>query len=187
MKILILGSKEYPMGTNQGDDPQPSGGIEIYVDTLVKRLVNNKSLDFLIITRKFRETKAYEKTDNAEIYRVSWLRGFYLRNISFNFNGFLKALPLDFDLIFSQDIFATLFGVILSRIKRRPLIAVVHGIASNQPQYNPLLRQLLRGLEIFTFKRANLIISLSEKPKEKLENHLQPKVDWKVLPEKRVL
>jgi hypothetical protein len=85
------------MGTNQGDDPQPSGGIEIYIDTLVKKLVNDASLDFLIITRKFRETKAYEETNNSEIYRVPWMRGFFLRNISFNFNGFLKALTLDFE------------------------------------------------------------------------------------------
>ena len=36
MKLLILGSKEYPMGTNKGEDPLPSGGIEIYTGNLVE-------------------------------------------------------------------------------------------------------------------------------------------------------
>jgi hypothetical protein len=36
MKLLILGSKEYPMGTNKGEDPLPSGGIEIYTENLVE-------------------------------------------------------------------------------------------------------------------------------------------------------
>jgi hypothetical protein len=36
MKHLILGSKEYPMGTNKGEDPLPSGGIEIYTGNLVE-------------------------------------------------------------------------------------------------------------------------------------------------------
>ena len=36
MKLLILCSKEYPVGINKGENPLPSGGIEIYTENLVE-------------------------------------------------------------------------------------------------------------------------------------------------------
>ncbi len=169
-KILITGSKEYPLGTNRGDDPLPSGGIEFYIQELTSRL-SNRNLNFIIITRKFKNTQKYEKKDNnIEVYRVPWLRGFYFRNISYNFMAFIKALSLEFDIIFSQDIFATLFGIILSKIKKKPIIGVVHGKSSEQPQYNRVIRFLLSKLEKFVFSRVNLVLCLTDKNLQDFRN-----------------
>jgi len=96
MKILILGSKEYPLGTS--DDPIKSGGIEVYTQNLVKHL-KEKVERIIIVTRRFRGTKIYEMQENIEIHRVPWIRGFYLRNPSFNVCAFLKAMFLDFNVI----------------------------------------------------------------------------------------
>ena len=43
MKVLILGSKEYPTGKfDKLDDPYPSGGIENYIENLIGALKNKK-------------------------------------------------------------------------------------------------------------------------------------------------
>lgn len=161
MKVLVLGSKEYPMGTNKGDDPRPSGGIEVYIDQLLPRLAD-EDLNFIVITRRFNDTPGYEKQDHIEVHRVGWIKGFYFRNISFNIMSFFKALTLDFDLIFAQDLFATFLGVILSRLKNKPLVSVFHGVSSHQPQYHFPLGHLLRSLENFSFRRADYIVFLSD-------------------------
>ena len=72
------------MGTNQGDDPQPSGGIEIYIDKLLDKLSENESLNFIVLTRLFNGISAFEKKGGIEVHRVKWFKGFYFRNISFN-------------------------------------------------------------------------------------------------------
>ncbi len=183
MKILILGSKEYPMGTNQGDDPQPSGGIEVYVDALVEKLAQERSLEFVIITRKFKNVKEYEKKERIEIYRVGWLRGFYFRNLSFNFLSFMKSSRLDFDIIYSHDLFATLFGIILAKIRKKPQLATIHGTAYNQPQYNRILRFVLGRLEKFVYSKPDYVVSLSENVRENFERAFGflPE-DWEVIP-----
>ena len=182
MKVLVLGSKEYPMGTNQGDDPQPSGGIEIYIDKLLEKLSENRPLRFIVITRLFKGAKAFEKKDGIEVHRVKWFKGFYFRNISFNLMSFLRALSLDFDVIFSQDVFATFFAAFLSKIKRRSLVGVVHGVASNQPQYPWFVQKTLERFETFSYNRTDHLISLSDSPKKVFETKLNKNTRWSVIP-----
>ncbi|MFQ5647726.1 MAG: glycosyltransferase family 4 protein [Candidatus Aenigmatarchaeota archaeon] len=155
--ILLLGSKEYPLGTNKGDDPLPSGGMELYVQGLAGPL--SRHADVSLITRKFRRTPAYEKKGALTIHRVPYIKGFLLRNISFNFRAFMKALSLRFDVIVANDEVASLFGWLLAKLKRRPLIAVSHGLASEQPQYNPLARTFFRFIESHVFKRADAVVT----------------------------
>ncbi len=182
MRLLLLGSKAYPLGTNKGDDPQPSGGIEVYVETLVEKLSREKNIEFTIITRHFKNTKKHEQIGNIDIYRVGWLKGFYFRNLTFNFIGFIKAISLKFDIIFTQDLFATFFGIFLSKLKKKPLISVVHGIASDQPQYPSFLRYVLQRLEIFTYQNVEFTISLTVKPKNKFMELGGKAKNWRVIP-----
>ncbi len=167
MKVLILGSKEYPMGTS--DDPISSGGIEVYTENLVEHLW--KKTEIIIITRMFEGTEGYEK-DGLEVYRVPWIKGFYLRTPSFNFFGFLKALSLDFDVILAQGPISTFFGIILSKIKRKPLISRPAGMSYTQPQYNKVISSLFRRLEMFTYSKPHTVIFLSEREKEQFEKKL---------------
>lgn len=157
MKILILGSKEYPMGTNRGDDPSPSGGLEIYVEGLVEAL--RKYVKIIVITRRFKGTKEYEKKGNVEIYRVPYIKGFLFRNPTFNFNAFLRAKKLNYDVIVSHGEVANFLGLRLAHLRKKPIIMVSHGLASEQPQYNFILREILRFINKYSLTRADAVVT----------------------------
>lgn len=171
MKILILGSKEYPVGTNT-DDILPSGGIEVYVQDMISHLSKSPKIEIVVITRRFSKTLPHEKTENAEIFRVPWLKGFFFRNISFNFMGFLMALRIDFNLIYSNGPISAFFGLILSRIKKIPIIASPLGLALQQPQYNMAIKTLFSVLENFVYSRVDWIIFSSEQEKDGFKKKL---------------
>ena len=161
MKLLILGSKEYPLGSNKGDDPSPSGGMELYIENLVKELIKYTDLRATVITRRFKGTKSWEEKGNLKIIRVPFKRGFYLRNPTFNLRAFFKSLKLDFDIIITNGDITNVLGLLLSRIRRKPIIMVCHGIASEQPQYNSLLKLMFRIMEKSTYSKANAVITHS--------------------------
>lgn len=170
MRILILGSKEYPMGTNK-EDPLPSGGIEIYTENLVEELIKHH-VYIEIITRRFKGTKKYEKDGFVKIYRVPWIKGFLLRNPTFNLNAFFRALTLNYDIILSNGPVASFFGFILSKIKKSRTVMRPAGIASRQIQYNIVLRRLLYMLERFTYSHADYLVFLSEQEKDVFKRKL---------------
>ena len=161
MIVLILGSKEYPLGSNKGDDPSPSGGMELYIENLVKELENYPDLSITIITRRFKGTEPSVKVKNVQIFRVPFNRGFYFRNPTFNLRAFFKSLKLDFDIIITNGDIANVLGLLLSRIRRKPIIMVCHGIASEQPQYNFLLKLMFRIMEKTTYSKADAVITHS--------------------------
>jgi len=169
MRILILGSKEYPMGTS--DDPIKSGGIEIYTQNFVDHL-KDKVEGITVITRRFRNTNPHESQNNIEIYRVRWIKGFYLRNPSFNLNAFFKSLSLDYDIIVSQGPVSSFFGGLLSLIKKKKLVSRPAGVAYVQPQYGALLKRVLLIFEKIAYKNADIVVFLSEGEKEQFEKKL---------------
>lgn len=162
-RILILGSKEYPMGSNS-EDPIPSGGMEVYINNLVNEL-KEYPLQIIIITRYFKGVEHFERSKNIEIYRINWIKGFYLRNPSFNFNMFLTSLTIKYDIAFCNGLIASFFGIILSKIRKKKVIMCPAGIAWVQPQYNYPLRSALKLLERFTYSHGDLIIFVSEDEK----------------------
>jgi len=173
MNFLILGTKEYPLGTNT-DDPSPSGGMEIYVEGLVSELQTRS--DITLITRRFSKTKSHEKIKHVEIWRVPWINGFVFRNPTFNLLAFIKSLSLDFDVVISHGEVANMFGLLLSKIKRRPIVMVNHGLASEQRQYNPLLRLGFKLIDKITYSKADAVIthSISKIPKGVKYNYVMP-------------
>jgi glycosyltransferase involved in cell wall biosynthesis len=179
MKLLILGSKEYPLGANT-DDPMPSGGIEVYTENLVKEL-QKYEIDIKLISRRFRGIPPHENEGNLDVFRVPWLNGFVLRNPTFNLCAFLKALTLDFDVILGNGPVASFFGLILSRFKNARILIRPAGVAFVQPQYNNPLKRLLYRLERFVYSRGDVIIFLSKEEK----NEFYRKLGF--LPEKYVI
>lgn len=172
MNSLILGSKEYPLGTNI-DDTSPSGGMEVYIEELVNHL--NEYSDITIITRKFSKTKKHEKNKNIEIWRVPWLNGFFLRNPTFNLSSFIKSLRLNYDVIISHGEISNFFSFFLSKINRKPLIMVNHGRASEQEQYNLLVKTAFSVIDKITYKRATVITHAPSKiPKDVEYNYVKP-------------
>ncbi|GCC11303.1 GDP-mannose-dependent alpha-(1-6)-phosphatidylinositol monomannoside mannosyltransferase [archaeon] len=169
MKVLILGSKEYPVGTS--DDPIKSGGMEIYTQNFTKHM-KERVEKIIIITRRFSNTSSYEKKGNIEVYRVRWFKGLYLRNPSFNINAFFKALSLDYDIIMSQGLVSSFFGCLLSFIKKKKLVARPAGVAYVQPQYGSLLKKVLLFFEKIAYKNADVVVFLSEAEKEQFKKKL---------------
>jgi len=170
MRILILGSKEYPVGTS--DDEIVSGGMEIYTQGLVKHL-KNKVEEIILITRKFKNTKSFERTENITICRVPWIKGFYFRNASFNFFSFFKAFSLNFDVILAQGAISTFFGILISKIKKKPIISRPAGVAYVQPQYNSFVKNALLFLERKAYSNCDFVVFLSDGEKEQFEKKLR--------------
>jgi len=170
MKLLILGSKEYPMGTN-ADDPLPSGGIEIYTENLVRVLVGY-DMSINIITRLFSKTEKYEIINNLEIHRVKWLQGALLRNPTFNLNSFMKATTLESDVVLSFGPVASFFNIILRQMKGSSSVLCPSGISSVQAQYSFLLRLLLYRLERFVYSHGDVIVFLSREDQRGFGNKL---------------
>jgi glycosyltransferase involved in cell wall biosynthesis len=159
MKILILGSKEYPMGSNKGDDPIPSGGMETYVDDIAQEL--SKRMGLVIVTRKFRGTKRYEKSGSIEIRRVPYLKGKYFRNPTFNFLSFFESLHFrKIDAIYPQGLIASFFGYMLSKIWRKPLVCRPAGIAYEQYRF-PIDRMLFLLMRMI-YSRCECVVFHSE-------------------------
>lgn len=170
MRVLVLGSKEYPMGTNV-NDTLPSGGFEVYTENLVRELLRY-DINILVITRKFKNTKIYEKLDNLEIYRVPWLKGFLLRNPTFNLFSFFRALTLDYEVILSNGLIASFCGFLLSKYKGCKIVMCPAGIAYVQPQYKGTLHHLLYQLERFTYSKADCLVLLSKQEQEAFKNKM---------------
>lgn len=155
--ILILGSKEYPLGTNQNYDPHPSGGMEVYTQKLAQILAKNNKIK--IITRKFPNTSKKELIDSVEIYRVPFIKGRLIRNASFNIFSMLKAIFVNYDVLITQDLIASLLGVFVSKVKRKPQISVCHGLVSNQPQFSKQFRLFIKIMEKFAFNLSTVTVT----------------------------
>lgn len=169
MRILILGSKEYPLGSGGTYDPIPSGGIERFIENLSREFMKYNRAQLLIITRKFPATPSFEAIENIKIYRVNWLKGFFLRNPTFNLNAFLLSLRLKFDLILCKGAIASFLGVILSFVKKAPLIHILSGFPHRESQYNNLLRLILYTIETLAYRFRGDIIFLSHENKNKFQ------------------
>ena len=170
INVLILGSKEYPFGTNGGDDPVPSGGMETYVDDLAPEL--SRLCGLVIVTRRFRGTRRHEKKGNIEIYRVPWLRGRWLRNPSFNKMSFLLSLRLASraDVVYSNGIVSGFAGLVLARMFRKNAVYRPAGTAFLQQRFP--LRQALMLAEKAVMLKSDAVVFHSEGEKRNAERAL---------------
>ncbi len=164
MKVLILGSKEYPFGVTS--DTLPSGGMECFIQELAPQF---KKIDInpIIITRKLRKLPKFEMQQGIEIHRVHWFRGFWLRGPSFNLFSFIKSLALDFDIILTNGIQATFFGFLLSKIRRKPIVALPHGILCTQDRYGKIITKVAYFLEKILYSNTNVVV-FSEDSRNKM-------------------
>lgn len=155
MKLLILGSKEYPWRKKQKD----TGGIDFYNEDLVNALSNK--LNVSVIVRNDPTSLEKELVNNTTVYRVNWVPGFWTKTPTFVFNSFLLATKLNFDVILTHGPIATFFGIFLSKLKRKPLVAIPHGLASSQKVFSKF-KKIGLVLERWTFERPNKVIALSK-------------------------
>lgn len=176
INVLILGSKEYPFGTNTGDDPIPSGGMETYVDDLSGEL--SKLCKVSIITRKFKGTEKFEKiSKNITVYRVPWIRGKFFRNPSFNKFSFFKALKLmkHTDIVYSNGIISGFSALMLAKLFGKKAVYRPAGIGFSQFKFP--LRQILYVLELLVMKKSDAIVFHSDGEMGNAEKLLNTKLE----------
>ncbi|MCK9293158.1 glycosyltransferase [archaeon] len=115
-KILIVGIKEYPLGSSNGEDKRSLGGIEYGLSRIIYGLKSEFNLT--IITRKFLNTPSLEKNKQLKIIRLKWIKGF-LRGVSYNANTFFYLLfkKIDFDVVITSGLFSTFFIGFLKLIR----------------------------------------------------------------------
>ena len=160
LRLLILGSKEYPLGTNKGEDPITSGGIEFYNEALVAELARRGDVDVTVITRRFSGAAHSESSKNIKIHRVPWRPGFWTRTPTFCLNSFRLARRLNYDAILAHGPIATFFGIFLAKMKRVPLVSIPHGLANAQPQYGAFGR-IGKALEKWAYSKPDAVVALS--------------------------
>ncbi|MFH1056570.1 MAG: glycosyltransferase family 4 protein [Candidatus Micrarchaeota archaeon] len=171
MRLLILGSKEFPVGSGKGFDEFPSGGMERYVQDFSSGLAAMGHFP-VVVTRKFASQRSFENKGGVEVARVGWAKGYLLRNASFNLSAFFYSLKLDFDVIFANGVFATLSGIALRFFRKKPVISRPAGIAWVQPQYNFAVKRILNALESFAYSHADAVVFLSRQEKSSFERKM---------------
>ncbi len=169
MKILMLGSKEYPFGS--GSDLMSGGGIEIHVEKLSKYLARDGH-DIFIVTRRFRGQRPYERNGRIRVYRIGYLPGRAFRATSFNALSILTASRIirehGIDLIHCHGVISGFFGAKLSFLTGKPMVLTPHGtIVYNRFPANEALRFFQR----VAIKRASRILFISRYAME----HISPK------------
>lgn len=165
LRMLILGSKEFPVGSSRGFDSLPSGGMERYTQDLAGALAE-EGLEPVIVTRKFPGQASSEKKNGILVRRVGWVKGFLFRNPSFNAMSFIEGMKLDFDVVLANGAISTSIALMLRFFKRKPVISRPAGIAWVQPQYNFLVKKILKILESFAYSHADAVVFLSRQETE---------------------
>jgi glycosyltransferase involved in cell wall biosynthesis len=131
MRILMLGSKEYPFGFSARYDPKAGGGIEMHVEKLSKYLAR-RGHDVYIITRRFPGQPPKEDLGRIHVIRTRYIPNRYLRAFTFNLLAYLKAMRLvrgeGIDVIHCHAVISGFFGAKLSKATRRPMVFTPHGI-----------------------------------------------------------
>jgi glycosyltransferase involved in cell wall biosynthesis len=168
MKILMLGSKEYPLGVSAGRDPKAGGGIEFHVEKLSKYLAR-RGHEVFIITRRFPGQPAHESRANIHVYRTRYVPGKHLRAFGTALPGFLRALLLirkhRIDIIHSHAVMAGFFGAVLSRLTGRPMVFTPHGTIVT---WGFPFRDILRFFERASLRTAARTIFISKSAREVL-------------------
>jgi glycosyltransferase involved in cell wall biosynthesis len=135
MRILMLGSKEYPFGVSARHDQKAGGGIEVHVEKLSKYLARSGH-EVFVLTRRFpgqasRET-IREGPGRVHVIRTRFVPGRFMRAFSFNLLSFLRAIPLvrkeGIDLIHAHAVTAGFFGAKLSLLTGKPMVFTPHGV-----------------------------------------------------------
>jgi glycosyltransferase involved in cell wall biosynthesis len=170
VKILILGSKEYPFHSGIGYEVKPSGGIEFHVEKLVKYLSLERQNVFLI-TRKFPKQKKFETLGNVKIYRAPFIKNIFLRALSFNFISFIMALKIikrnKIDIIHAHGPIAGFFSYFLSKMMKVPYVYTPHGLSDF---WTFPIREILGVFNKIAIKGSKKVLFISELVYKKM-NH----------------
>ncbi len=164
MKIVLLGSKEYPFNSSYKWDKCAGGGYEVHIEKLAKYLVK-KGHDVIIVTRLFPDQKREQSyfRGKLKVFRVPYMKHQALRTISYlrNAYSFLRKFlnGNEVDLLHAHGAIAAHYCDKLSDKFNIPYVYTPHGVTTGWPF--PLL-QILTGWENTSVRKAQIVYHLSE-------------------------
>jgi len=154
MRVLLLGSKEYPALFRS----EACGGIEVHVEAIVKRLLT-VGVEVFIVTRLLPNVKMVESRGKLHVYRVPSLGAKLLRTFTFNLSSFLLSIYLiakyNIQLIHANDFTSGFFSGILKLSLRRPLLLSAPTFGSKQPEWPHSVKAVLLGFERFSLMTSD--------------------------------
>lgn len=162
MKVLLIGSKEYPFNSSKGYDKYAGGGIEKHVEKLSKYLAKEGHHP-IIITRRFPGQKKFEKRGRIRIYRTGFVSNKYLRNFSYNIQAYRLAKRIIREekpgIIHSHAVIAGYFGARLSEKTGIPMVFTPHGSVIG---WRFPIRSILKRMETKALKTAKKTLFISK-------------------------
>ncbi len=166
MRVLMLGSKEYPFGVSSRFDPKAGGGIELHVDRLSRSLVK-RGHRVTIVTRRFPGQPAFEERGGLRIHRTRYMRSRHLRGLTYNMLAFLLSIRLArrHDIVHCHAVVAGFFGALLGRLTGRPVAFTPHGMIVD---WGFPAREALWLMQRCALRGAGRIIFISGKARERL-------------------
>ena len=166
MKILIVGSKEFPIRNVHSD----VGGIDVYIQNLTKYL---QKLDYTlyVFSRIVRGNFFIENlSDKITVIHTPYVRSRLFRLILSDFISFLYSLFLirrwKIDIIHVHETVAGFFFSKIARIMKIPLIGQIHTFGSKQPEWPNLGRILLEKTENISVRSADTVILLCREARD---------------------
>jgi len=156
MKILVLGSKEYPAHFRS----EACGGIEVHVEAVVKSLLK-KGLEVFLVTRLLPNGKMMEHKGALHIYRVPSLHRRLFRTFTFNLSSFFLSIFLiarhDLQLIHANDFTSGFFGALLKLLLKRPFLLSAPTFGSKQVEWPSFVRPILLAFERFSLTTSDFV------------------------------
>ena len=160
MKVLLLGSKEYPAHFRTS----ACGGIEVHMESVVRHLLQ-KGVEVYLISRSVPGEKNVEHGINLHIYRVPCIESRLLRTVSLNlFASILSIFVIvkhRVELLHANDFTSGFFGSILKILLRRPLLLSAPTFGSLQPDWPLFIRGILAVFERFSISNSDHIFLFS--------------------------
>jgi len=178
MKILLLGSKEYPFGTSHAYDQKAGGGIEAHVDKLAKYL-SREGHDVYIITRRFPGQAAEEiiktsPTGSVHVKRTRFIYNPLMRAMTFNLFAAVGAMSLirreGIELIHCHGAVAGFFGAVLSGLSGKPMVFTPHGTVST---WSSPIKDVLRFFESVSVLSARKTLFISPKTRKEMTSLME--------------
>ncbi|MEM2951055.1 MAG: glycosyltransferase family 4 protein, partial [Nitrososphaeria archaeon] len=154
------------------------GGGEVWLFHLSKILVN-KGHKITVISYKHPKHLQNEILSGIKILRIGLfpigdVQPYFKRAIVNAFGIIVNGLKLKYDILFVNQTFPLLPSYLVSKIKRKPIIAVFHDIYGLKFSLKEkgLIKGLIRGIvELISIKlNYDIILTVSESTKRKLVN-----------------
>lgn len=160
MRVLVLGVKEFPIGTST--DPIPSGGIEYYWSRELPYWVRDN--DVTIVTRRFENVPREDFCHNAKIVRVPWIQGRLFRTATFSLFSAVWLLlhKHNCDLVVANGPWSGFFAGITKLVHHRKVLFIPHGVAHTQPNYPRWSRSFHRFVEKVAYLMADSVLFFTE-------------------------